>query len=83
MSDKKIIFLDVDGVLNNINFWKKNYFKYGFSAGTYSIDERNVRTLAKLHRKLKDKYEILSSYYFIDDALDKMLKENNEENKSM
>lgn len=58
MKKKIYIFLDVDGVLNNINFWKKNYFKYGFSAGTYSIDERNIRTLAKLHRKLKDKYEL-------------------------
>ena len=34
MKRKIYIFLDVDGVLNNINFWKKNYFKYGFSAGT-------------------------------------------------
>ena len=58
MKKKIYIFLDVDGVLNNINFWKKNYFKYGFSAGTYSIDERNIKTLAKLHRKLKDKYEL-------------------------
>lgn len=52
------IFLDVDGVLNNIDFWKKNYFKYGFSAGTYSIDEKNIKTLVKLHRQLKDKYEL-------------------------
>ena len=44
------IFLDVDGVLNNIDFWKKNYFKYGFSVGTYSIDEKNIKTLIKLHR---------------------------------
>ena len=58
MKRKIYIFLDVDGVLNNINFWKKNYFKYGFSAGTYSIDEKNIKTLAKLHRKLKDKYEL-------------------------
>ena len=58
MKKKIYIFLDVDGVLNNINFWKKNYFKYGFSAGTYSIDEKNIKTLAKLHRKLKDKYEL-------------------------
>lgn len=52
------IFLDVDGVFNNINMWTRNYFKYGISAGTYSIDERNIKRFAKLYRQLRKKYEV-------------------------
>lgn len=56
---KKIyMFLDVDGVFNNLNNWKKKYFKYGFSSGTYSIDEKNIRKFAKLYRQLGKKYEM-------------------------
>ncbi len=55
---KIYIFLDVDGVFNNAKFWQKNFFKYGFSAGTYSIDEKNIKKFAKLHRKLKKRYEL-------------------------
>lgn len=52
------IFLDIDGVLNNTNKWEKDYKKWGYSSGTYSMDEKNIQALVKLHRQLKNKYDL-------------------------
>ena len=52
------IFLDIDGVLNNTNKWEKDYKKWGYTNGTYSMDEKNIQNLVKLHRQLKDKYDL-------------------------
>lgn len=57
---KKIcyIFLDIDGVLNNIHRWEKIYIKKGISAGTYSFDEKNLKNLDLLDYFMSRKYEL-------------------------
>lgn len=58
MKKRIYIFLDVDGVLNNTDKWEKDYKKWGYVAGTYSMDEKNIQNLVKLHRKIKNKYDL-------------------------
>lgn len=52
------IFLDIDGVFNNLNTWKRLYIKNGFAAGTYSFDEKNLKNLDIFHFFMSKKYEL-------------------------
>ena len=58
--------------------------------GRVIIESKDSRVNDRFKENFEDEYKILKEnnhidevYNFIDDALDKMIKENNEENKSM
>lgn len=61
----KIIFLDVDGVLNNANYTKKCYRKNGhkpMSMYCVPFDPYNLKNLAKLVRKTKANIVLTSTW---------------------
>ena len=51
--------------------------------GQVIIESKDSRFKDWFKEDFEDEYKILKSNNFIDDALDEMIKENNEENKSM
>ncbi len=89
ISEKEII----EKYEENILSLKNVSLSYVFAKNIKGADiESHLRAAMKysgpnahlfFREKLKDKYEILSSYYFIDDALDEIKKENSPEEYSL
>ncbi|MBQ0050465.1 MAG: hypothetical protein KBT11_00200 [Treponema sp.] len=67
-SKPRVIFLDIDGVLN-YEKWRKNQTKYfekgGFKSNIEPVDERKVKLISKIIRKTGAKVVLSSSWRFI------------------
>lgn len=61
---KRYIFLDVDGVLNNVRHWRKLHDKYGgrFCCENMPFNERSLKNLKKIIDKTQAEVVLISSW---------------------